>query len=1022
MPVNAPPLSLLFRLLGLGALLFFASPAMAGSPWFTRVWQTDDGLPNNDVAAVVQGPDGYLWIGTPETLTKFDGAHFTKITPASTNAGEYTGVQSLGVSNGGRLWGAMQRDRIEKIFSLSSGPILGHQNLPRNSPCPVIDDDGAVWVAFGHLCECVKNGKTEHLGFAEGIPPGNMSFSGVIRDTSGNVWTAKGKRVGILRDGQFHLVVTPGYAGNAAQTAHLAPAGTNGIWIALGERLFGCDANGHLRDLGPFETETHRTEASTTMEDHAGAVWIGTDNNGLFRYGAGKFEKIETSHPTILSLAEDNEGNIWAGTGGGGLDRISRRSVQLENLNNGASLTPIASVCEGVPGVFWGVTGDGQLACRKEGQWRPMPIYPINSEDVTCVAADTNGSVWFGTRDRTLHAWSKDQLQTWNRKTGLASHTVVALLRASNGDLWMAEYGVPNAVQYLHEGVLHTVALPKNLRSTGRITSLVQDAEGNIWAGTIVGMLFRTRGDHFIDETRQLPPGSQPILCLCATADDALWIGFKNSGVGRLKNGHFAQIGAAQGLDDNLISEIVADNDGWLWFGGEHGIFSVRQSELEQAMADATMRVRPIRFGRNEGLSSMEANSAETFPYASPNAIRGSNGRLWMPLRSGLAIIDPSVLKERDEKLPVLITRVMVDGQTIGPIRANSPNHVNGQSAPLRLPPAHRHLQFSFTAINFSTPENVHFRYRLDGFDNQWIEGADTQRTADYSRLPPGNYHFEVEACDGDGSWNTSAVPCPLLVSPFFWETWWFRLASLIVLISCVVVIARYISFRRLHERLTVLQQQRALDQERSRIARDLHDNLGGSLTEVGLLVKMLDHHQHEPEKVKGSVRQIAATLRQVNDSLDQIVWAIDPHNDTLPHLIGFLGQSSMEFLRKAGIKCEMDLPDHPPKCLLTPEERHNLFLTVKEAINNIVRHAQAGQALIRVTVENQILRISIHDNGRGMNGQWEKFGSNGLRNMCQRMEEIGGQCLLETAPGKGTRVTLTFPIRPTEPTGELSA
>jgi signal transduction histidine kinase/streptogramin lyase len=905
-----------------------------------------------------------------------------------------------------------------KLISSSSRVTSDHQHLPGNSPSSVVDDNGTIWIAFGHLCACVKDGKIKHLGPAERIPVGNLSFSGVIRDDSGNIWTAKGKQVGILRDGRFHLVVTPGYAGNAAQTAHLARAGTNGIWIALGERLFGCNADGYLRDLGAFETETHRTEASTLMEDHTGAVWIGTDNNGLFRYDRGKFEKIETSHPTILSLAEDNEGNIWAGTGGGGLDRICRSAVQLENFNNGASLTPIATVCEGLPGVFWGVTGDGQLVRREDGQWQAMPIYPINSEDVTCVAADTNGSVWFGTRDRTLHCWSRNHLQTWNRKT-LASHTVVALLRASNGDIWVAEYGVPNAVQYLRDGILHTVAFPKNLRSIGRITSLAQDAEGNIWAGTISGMLFRTGGDRFIDETGQLPSRGQPILSLYATAGDALWIGFKNSGVGRLENGHFARIGTAQGLDDDLISQIVADHHGWLWFGSEHGIFKVRQSELEHALSDATVRIRVIRFGRNEGLSSMEANSAETFPYASPNAICGSDGRLWMPLRSGLAIVDPSASKNDNGKLPVLITRVMVDGQIMTSFQVPAENFKT-QSPPLRLPPGHRHLQFSFTALNFSAPENVHFRYRLDRFDNQWIEAANAQRTADYSRLPPGNYQFEVEACDGDGPWNKCAAPCALIVSPFYWETWWFRLASLVVLISCVVVIARYISFRRLHERLKILQQQRALDQERSRIARDLHDNLGGSLTEVSLLVKMLDHYQHEPEKVKGSIRQIASIIRNVNDSLDQIVWAINPHNDTLPHLIGFLGQSSMDFLRSAGIKCEMDLPDHPPKCLLTPEQRHNLFLTVKEAVNNIVRHAQAGEVAIRVTVNSQILRIIIHDNGKGMNGEFEKCGSDGLRNMSQRMEEIGGQCLIETAPGKGTRVSLTFPIRSNESTEEF--
>lgn len=502
-----------------------------------------------------------------------------------------------------------------------------------------------------------------------------------------------------------------------------------------------------------------------------------------------------------------------------------------------------------------------------------------------------------------------------------------------------------------------------------------------------------------------------------------MWIGFEGFGLGRLKDGHFAQIGTMRGLDDDIIAQMAGDNAGWLWFGSEHSIFKVRRGELEKALSDPTTRIRSIRYGRNEGLASVEANSADSYPYVSPTAIRGSDGRLWMPLRRALAVIDPSVLNSDCQPLPVLVTQVTMDGQIIASSDTLTTNVTDSKAAaaPLRLTPGHRHLQFSFTAINFSTPENIHFRYRLDGFDNQWIEAAETERTVDYTRLPAGNYQFEVEACNGDGPWNKSSTPLALIVPSFFWETWWFRSLLLAVLMSFVVVIARYISFRRLQERLKVLQQQRALDQERARIAKDLHDDLGGSLTEVSLLVKMLDHYQHQPQKVTGAIQQIASTVRHVNESLDQIVWAINPRNDTLPHLIGFLGQSSMDFLRSAGIKCEIDLPDHPPKCVLTPEERHHLFLTVKEAINNVVRHAEAGEVQIRVSTENQILRIVIHDNGRGMNPDPERYNSNGLRNMRQRMEAIGGQCLIETAYGKGTCVSLTFPIPSTESAPKIS-
>lgn len=1012
--MNARTLSLLFRLLSAGSLLAFVDSAVAGSPWFTRVWQTDDGLPNNHVGAIVQGADGYLWIGTSEGLAKFDGTHFTRIPIPSADRDQYQDVQALSVSPGGGLWVAIQHEALVELNSSSAVIKSVTNNLQRNSASAVVEDeDGTVWIAYGNYFSRVQKGRVEQLGARENIPVGSVSFSGLVKDSSGNIWMAKEKRVGIFRDGRFQLMATAGYSGNRALAARLAAARTNGIWIAIGERLLRCTADGHLRDLGAFQAETHRTEASVVLEDDTGGVWIGTDNNGLFRYNQSKFEKIETSHPTILSLAEDNEGNIWVGTGGGGLDRISRSGVQLENFSNGTSQTAIQSICEGEPGIYWGVTGDGQLVRREDSQWLPMSMYPVNSEEVTCVAAGTNGSVFFGTRNRQLHCWIDGRLKTWTRKTGFVSHTVVALLWASNGDVWVGEYGTPNAVQYLHDGVLKTVSIPKKLNDPGRITSMAEDVKGNIWVGTISGSLYCIEGCHFIDESGLLPARRQPILCLYGTADGALWIGFEGFGLGRLRNGDFAEIGTVQGLDDNVISQIVADSEGWLWFGSEHGIFKVRQRELENALNDSTLRICPIRYGRNEGLSSVEADSPDIFPYASPNAIRGSDGKLFIPLRSALAVIDPLVLKEGRQRLPVFITRVTMDGKTVASSDLLESNVIDSkaQSAPLRLPAGHRHLEFSFTAVNFSAPENVHFRYRLEGFDNDWIE-AETLRSADYSRLPAGNYAFEVEARNGDGPWNECARPFLMVVPPFIWETWWFRSLALIILLSFVIVIARYISFRRLQQKLKILQQQRALDQERARIARDLHDDLGGSLTEVSLLVKMLDHYQHQPQKVSGAVRQIASTVRHVNESLDQIVWAINPRNDTLPNLIGFMGQSSMEFLRNAGIKCEMDLPDHAPEWILTPEERHNLFLAVKEAINNIVRHSHADEARIQMSLEKRVLKILIQDNGCGMNGSSERYCSDGLRNMRQRMADIAGQCLIDARAGGGTSVSLTFPIR----------
>ena len=232
-------------------------------------------------------------------------------------------------------------------------------------------------------------------------------------------------------------------------------------------------------------------------------------------------------------------------------------------------------------------------------------------------------------------------------------------------------------------------------------------------------------------------------------------------------------------------------------------------------------------------------------------------------------------------------------------------------------------------------PENIHFRYRLEGFDDDWVE-ADTQRGqrgATYPQLRAGKYRFRVAACDSDGIWNESALPQAFVVLPFVWQTWWFQTAVIVGFTLAVIAIVRYVSFRRLRLKLNLLEQQAALDKERARIARDLHDDLGGSLTQVSLLLDMTRRDLGKPEKAGQGMQQCSSIVRHVAESVDEIIWAINPRNDTARYLIDYLSQFTVEFLHGTNISCRVDLPDQVTERTVSPEARHNLFLVVKETL-----------------------------------------------------------------------------------------
>jgi signal transduction histidine kinase/ligand-binding sensor domain-containing protein len=1011
---NARFLSLTRRFASLAVFLLAATssilplaavPASNNPVWFARSWRTEEGLPNNTISGIAQTSDGFLWVATPVSLQRFDGFDFEDVPCTNFVPEPNRGVLAMTPSRGGGLWLAMDRGPIVRLGSGKPQIFTAQDGLPDRTAQRLAEDaNGTLWIAYrgGAVCR-IRDGKVTAFGNDAGVPR-SLVYSLAV-DSQNQVWLAEGTNLYHFANEKFVRVLEAAEPIGAITAAH-----NGGLWLCTGSHL--CRYSNDLQDVGTFDLGPADNAVDFLLENRSGAVWIGTTFNGLTRFDGSHFESVPTSSRGIGILMEDAEGNLWVGMRAGGLDRVRMRPVQLELQEAGLPFEPLQSVTEATDGMLWGATENGVLVHRDgTGNWS---VVPTPAGGVMCVAAGRSNSVWVGTLNRQLFCWDNGKFQTWGRAEGLSGRILHCLLVASNGDVWIG--GPATEIQYLRAGKIESLKLE---RDSGAVRTMTEDTAGNVWIGTARGALLCASpgNDVLIDETERLGLQAMSIRTVQAASDGSVWIGYAGWGIGRLKDGHLARMSTAQGLDDDFISQIIFDERGSVWYAGDRGVFRLRQQEAEDVFAGRAARVQSIRYGKGEGLPVLQAMSG-----SSPGAVRSRDGHLWMTMKTALAVIDPKRLRESSISPPVVITGMTVDGELrgwnpgilshitnkSGTMGVTNPVDLERSEAILELPPGHRRIQFTFTALNFSAPEDLRFRYMLESADDRWIDGS--KREADYSRLPWGNYRFRVAACNSSGIWSDLPAVVVFVVKPFFWQTWWFRVMAAAVFICVFVGIGRYVSFRRLRAKLRLLEQQAVVSRERARIARDIHDDLGTRLSEITLLSELALQDHSQREKGQEHIRHISVTARQATDSLDEIVWAANPRNDTLPDLIGYIGQFAQQFLHMAGINCRLELPDQPPKWPLSAEVRHNLFLVTKEALNNVVRHAHAREVCIRVNITEDSLNMTIEDDGKGFEPDRTHPSADGVRNMHQRMETIGGDCGITSRQGAGTIITLTLP------------
>jgi len=331
-------------------------------------------------------------------------------------------------------------------------------------------------------------------------------------------------------------------------------------------------------------------------------------------------------------------------------------------------------------------------------------------------------------------------------------------------------------------------------------------------------------------------------------------------------------------------------------------------------------------------------------------------------------------------------------------------------SSLLQIPPGKHQFDFHYTALSFAAPDKVQFRYKLQGLDDGWIK-AEGKRSAHYGPLRPGEYRFQVIACNNDGIWNETGASLLFVVLPAWWQSWWFQGSTLFLFLTISAMGIRYWSQRRLKLKLERLEHQQALAKERTRIARDLHDDLGATVTQVGLMLEELRATPFSADEMKQQSAAISGRVLNLARDLDAVVWSVNPGNDSLGELFAYLSQTFLECFRHTSIRPRLEVMDAVSNSALAPEVRHHLFLVVKEAMNNVIKHSQATEVTLNLNVVENVLEIRIEDNGRGFSPEAIAHSKrHGFPNMRARVEQLGGKLEISSKPGTGTSIHILIP------------
>jgi ligand-binding sensor domain-containing protein/signal transduction histidine kinase len=961
-----------------------AKPAPNAQNYTTRVWQTQDGLPQQTVQAVAQTQDGFVWIGTTGGLLRFDGTHFFAFDRENTPAFREDSIFSLTCGRDGTLWigtegGGLLRmkDGEFRHFGVADGLLDGFVRKVLE------DESGKIWIGTDNGLFQLANSHAERATRVDGtaeLPA--MAVHALAQTTDGDIWVG-GSRLVALRGQVATEYPLVGKLGETRVKSILQTRdGT--VWVGTVSGL-----QRLVRRDQAFERFAGVQGTVRTLDETVdGALWMGTIGQGAYVLRDGKLTEIETGRSdglalpskTVLSLFEDAERNVWMGTQAG-LLRFSRSPVELVPLP-GASDSDFETISRDTDGTLW-VAGT-RLSHLVHGVAIPTNFAPLHGARVRNVFRAQDGTLWVGTDGSGLFHLTDvgaKRATQYTTADGLVNNFIRGIVESKGGDLWVA---TDEGVSRLSRGAFRNFTVRDGLAYFS-VRSLLEDHSGGLWIGTDRG-LSHLVGESFVRDAATKALGSEKVWALEQSTSGALWFGTRDNGLYRYVSGeaetrHYT---SEQGLASNSVYSIMEDPRGKFWIGGVNGVEVVSVHALETAAktAHAYLTQRFFKVSAGGELSPLYGGTQ-------PSGAMTADGEAWFPTSKGpVRFLSGDATSSTFPR--VFLDRVVADGRALS------------QDKPIHLSADNRNLEITYGAILLGPQDSVQFQYKMENFDRDWRYSS-TSRVADYTNLPAGHYVFRVRAFE-DAAGLTMAPQTERRLeidkSQYFFLTWWF--------LSCcasLLALGVWLVHRQRVRRVEMAFQ--AVLEERARLAREMHDTLIQGCAGVSLLLEACS------AETTGAVAQ----LELLDYARTQLAVSIDEARQAVWNLRGQTSVDLVEALQRLterldrGSNIEVECTIEGEAYAFHAAAMHEISMASREAIYNALLHAEPTRIEVRASFDQEMFSLTVTDNGSGFESTGQApEGHYGLVGIQERIRRLGGSVDVRSTVKRGTRVYIQVP------------
>jgi len=966
-----------------------------------KLWTVEDRLPGSPVVGVSEASDGYLWLVTRSQLIRFNGVEFIEVAvPDSVRrpmgdfsgvfCGRAKGVWVYGVGGVARYWAGAWQVWAASAQPTTVGRILGMVETP----------DGVVRAyAERGLLEAVTASDdvtTQFVAKLCPVPSDDRATLGAVTDAdadvSGVIWMTAWNGLVEYVDGRFddQSMRLPDFLVEAADGVHAGRSGR--LWVHGSNGVAYREKN----IWTPIGFPENAGMATVMLEVSDRSLWIGNPT-GMFRWQNGVWQRMaEQDTPGSLSvntLIEGRDGTLWAACDGG-LLRIRKKTVDTLRAEGAATLGTAYALWRTPGGSAWvGYKGRAVRLTAADGRLL-QTVYLDTDVPVSALLQDVSGRVWLGTLGGGLFTYRNGSLTLVSQSDYSMSmvHTVYALLEDPALGVLV---GTPQGLMRISGGGELEPANVYGTRVTEPVRALHRDADGTLWVcceSVGVVRIHSNGGKEIIGKDAGM--AGYPRV-MYRDSKKNLWVGTTAGLYGVTSEGLIWPTD----IFDGAVLQITEDAQGRLWLGTTRGLLCVYIGDLERIPLTWKMEtsgaIRMLHLGMSDGLPGERCMGGAAAGIE-------EKGRLWFPFENGMAVVDPRRAAFSDLQPSVVVEQVLVNGSKV------FDNSVEN-SAEVIVPPGARNIAFHFAALAPGIPDSIRFRYRVEGVRKGWSP-VQSERVAVFAWLPPGHYTLQVIA-EAGGIWNQSGKALRFEVQAFFWQTAWFYLLLAGLLAAVAFFFARWIVWHRYQLQMAMLKREEALNFERARISRDIHDDLGNGLSVVATLSE-LAHNDIEKETAHKRLDQIYDVANELARNVDEIVWAVNPANDGWEPFISYFEQYTEYFLGNSGLRFHFTRPADLVTRTIASKTRHHLLLSVREAVGNVLKHAGAKQVRIAMRIDGEVIEVVVEDDGVGFDTtQNAGVGHDGLGNMHRRMKEVDGSVRIVSDRGGGTRVIFRVPL-----------